>query len=1387
MDEAMLSSPDPLNDTPTYQSPQKTRRSSRVRQSLPLQGNSPKKQTFELDVGNQLSPQKIRVTVEAGDSDVENAYTHFIDRGSPSPTREPINRRRERTTTTTIPVKGLSDSEDETQQVATPKRGRGRPRKSAGTPVPAKKRGRASTPTQKAKGKRKSIGDLVDGDDEDDENFQIGKGVEIGRGKGRSRSRSRKSTPASKQTELLDKLVSSTASKKGRGRRKTLLPEEVVVLEDESSGAKELPEAQAEMHGELEPIDSNNACHSPYSTIRSTTTIGADEPDVVLARFDPGNETPRRTGWSSPRIVDAREPSSSRGRVDSYPSPSASPEKSTFSQYDGSVAMVPEPPSERRESGSVDVNHGDYENNRTGEEEEADEEESFDELREFDTILESEGFSLISVDSVPSLREHLSSPLNQPEKGSSKPIRNKRLSNVQDVEATTQNDSFSSIPEEILEAATPGKKAQNPRLQSVQHAREDDLFSSIPPEVLEAATPAKKSQVSRLISRNNSRMDDSFSSVAPEILEAATPGRGPPKQDLPAVKRQSNEDYEDSFSAIPSVILDAATPAVDRQSRPTSDRLSVPGTRLNISPRLPTPEETPSPPVEVSNLQTSGNKGKAIASQSAGRTERQNAAADSSFIHSHVASSPPIIAPRRYTYTAHLRQHRQLHPDVTQTPSIVFSSPSLPPPIQPAREQPSLAPAAEQRPVLSPILRAGRVLQDIVVPSSPRSRSQSLGSPFKSPATDRKSSSSVVRESYPSPQERRAKPLPKLDLNGQLSGHSSHRPQLTSPTHQDDPFRSNAPSVRQGPLPPQDQPQYSLEMPGQRRYSDPRVSNIRSNTESLGSDDAMSWQAEEERSLPIGSASVNGNSSSGIRGPPSDREQTTSSYSALTSEQRYAAERAEVSRQVATASPSKVIVIGSDDDDLPNGHDDDEDFGLLLETLNSSSPVVQQPKEPLKETTEKPRRSKIPSPWRKNSKRLVYSDELSRLSSPIAPRAIIAKGFMKEVTSQPVTVRRIVSQDTSDDIDPADLSGWQIPQKSNFLPRARDSGDLDLSALLAASPPKRLPVLSTSSQLPSFQHQSLSDSSGKPSSELNSSKIFKPVQEKQREETGFTPIPQKLGFKPRARADSPVKQPVPTIFGGAAQGKLSSSYLAPAYSSPISKPLATSSASKTNTLPAHHNPSASAEISQFQSSQDSSSLSSINSNEEKENQVSNTRTLKWAESLRLSSSSAQTPLPISTSPTKSCLRSPLKTPSGGSGTGSGSPTKGVTFVSSSPMYSSPTQPPLSSSIWSKDHWRFLDSILQSWKPENQSSPDSEGKRRRNSTRVISKLLGKNVYAQGEKMKLEQWHLEVVDEFRGYVPGWEEAVVAKRVFALIVGEERRALGLIGGGAEDRVEV
>lgn len=1405
----MLSSPDPLNDSPTFQSP-KPRRSSRVRHSIPLQGSSPTKQTFELDVGNQLSPQKIRVTVEAG-SDTENGYTHFIDEevASPPPYHPPVSHRRERTTTTTVPVKGLSDSEDE--QVTTPKRSRGRPRKS-GTPVPAMKGKRASTPIRKNSSRRKSIGDLVDGDDENDIDFHIGQGVVIGRGKGRSRSRSikgtsRKSTPAVKQVEPSDRIVSSTTSRKGRGRRKTLLPDEVMVLEDENCGDKVIDNGAshelAELSGALDPIDTTGP-PSTYSTIRSTTTIGEDVGDVVVARFDPGNETPRRTGWSSPRIIEAPRPSSLVQRATGYPSPSVSPTKSTVSQHEESVAMVPVS-SPRRQS--VDAYTGGPGEGHRYEEEC---EDGVGEPREFDTILESEGFSMISMDSVPSLREHLSSPTNESRgEESANPVRNKHLMAVQGKRPAGKDDSFSSIQDEILKAATPSRKSQNPNLLSVQPVRMDDSFSSIPPEILEAATPAKKSQISRLLPKNsNSSIEDSFSSIAPEILEAATPGRKLPK---PAVSSQPqhNEAYEDSFSAIPPAILYAATPAPVRQmllkaQTEASDRLSVPGPSTersaqpndpnSVPPRLLTPDETPSPPADVSSHQASKSSDRTREqSSTTGRAQRVTGE-DSSLTHSNMTSSPPTMVPRRYTYTAHLRQHRHLYPDMTQTPSLVFSSPSLPPPIQPTRGQPSVAarPEPAPRPSLSPIVRAGRVLQDKIVPSSsPRSRALSLGSPFKSPVADRRSSS-FAHESNPSSlQGRQVSQFPRTDLSSNLSAFSSRHGNWTGSIHQDDPFSNDHPSQQRSPLPEEKQ-SYSLELPEQHRSSDSRLTNIASNGGSTQSDDAMSWQAEEEAHLnDVVTSSANKLSSSANVGGLRDEVDSSTRDSTDIWERKWAAERAAVSKKIASADSSQVIVIDSDDENAPvesENENDDEDFGLLLATLNSSSPVTRQRHEPSKETVEKPRRSKLPSPWRKNSKRLVYNHELSHLSSPpkaaqpVAERVTRAKESAREATSQPFTVRRIVTaQQSSDDIE-ADLSGWQIPQKANFKPRARSRGILDLSAMLASSPVKALPVLSTSSQRPSLQKPS----SNRSASTEESCENVSSVDTSAKENNGFTPIPQKTGFTPRVRdsssgslATSPVKLTSFGIFGGASTSKVFNKPTPVPSSSSASKPLAPSSPSKTNTLPYPSQLTPSAQLSPtFNSSYDSnsSSLNSIISHDEKENRTIDSRTLKWTQSIHLASVSASTPMHIplvtSTSPTKSCLRSPLKTPSNSNpSTNSTSPSKTVAFVSSSPISSSPPAIPLSATKWSRDHWFLLDTILQSWKPENQS-PET---RRRNSIRVISKLLGKKVRAQGEKLRLEQWHLEVVDEFRGKVAGWEEGVVARRVFALLVGEERRGLG------------
>ena len=52
-----------------------------------------------------------------------------------------------------------------------------------------------------------------------------------------------------------------------------------------------------------------------------------------------------------------------------------------------------------------------------------------------------------------------------------------------------------------------------------------------------------------------------------------------------------------------------------------------------------------------------------------------------------------------------------------------------------------------------------------------------------------------------------------------------------------------------------------------------------------------------------------------------------------------------------------------------------------------------------------------------------------------------------------------------------------------------------------------------------------------------------------------------------------------------------------------------------------------------------------------------------------------------------------------------------------------------------------------------------------------------VTSQGERMALEQWHLDIVDAFKRDVGGWPEDALAKRLFSLIVGEERRRSGLV----------
>jgi serine/arginine repetitive matrix protein 2 len=1299
-DEVLLSSPDPLNNSPTFSSPMKLQ-TSKIRRSLPLQGSSPRKQTFQLDVGDQLSPQKIRVTVEAEHSEdnVNNGRRGSAGRSLPSPSlyRAPTVRQSVRTTTTTIPVKGLSDSEDDSLDSASekPTRGRGRPRKSFGTPIPAKSRNRAVTPaTKPSSRRRRTLGHLVDGDDSEDWDFTIGAGVEMGRGKGRSRSRSvkgaarNKSTPAAKQVSSPDKTISSTTSRKGRGRRKTLTPEEIIIHEDEIdltpniSGSDD--HGALDTRGVLVQRDMNLVpSQSANFTNRLTTDTGNDEPNVLHDKFNPAKKAPSMAGRSTPTVGSAKTRSST-GPLADVPS-------------DGRKLSLLSP-MEPASSGQA-RNFDDYANDQ-------DDENEANEIREFDTILESEGFSMISMDSVPSLREHLSSPFgpNQSGLGSDLAAVSKDVPPLMNYNRANHEDSFSSIAPEILDAATPRKKPSHPLLRTVLSANipgDEDSFSSIPPDILEAATPGKQRSNSMFLSvkvMQAKSNDDSFSSIPPAILEAATPAKH--VQTEATKSNPTSEPKEEPKPATKLAIL-SPFPVLETETRGLT------------SSGLLTPNETPSPTEIVVQQQVDlDNRVRQVISD----PEPCNLVPEgSSIINSQFKSSPPSVSPRRFTYTAHTRQSQSLHANHMETPSIVFSSPSLPPliqqlPLKRSQVPSGLDPNQPPRQSLSPIIQAGRVLQDIAMTSTSRSRTQSLGSPFKSPAAQRNSvgnsvdcfgTSSAVEKPQKAPEKGKGngsdlfvgfsddtrRELRRSMMMGEELARSQKCGAIVNPVilaQEEDPFHSDIQSTRSPS--PEGGKEYTLELPSHKPRQN--IGLIREELQfqySLRSEGEMSWQAENAITVPTSSTDTGkiGNSNA-IEAAEIFQQRR---------EAEWERDRAAVISQIESASPSKVIIIDSDGEEDPanlNCNDAEEDI-WQIEARHSSSMLEEQPsKVPLRqEIPEKLRRSKIPSPWRKNSKRLVYSDELSQLSSPQRPQKVDKVPFnvlVKPKSKLPqIAVRKRVSTHEAV-VDEGDLPEssimWHIPQKSNFTPRPRNSGNLDLSALLASSPFKR-------------------------------------------------------------------PQPASTPIFETSQGN-------------VLKSATVGLALLSSSSPLEVDPQDLNEDSQSDdnSHQDDSTVDSTNTSYEESELVS--------EHSHTSSGVLYPNLPNTTSPSpqKSCLRTPT----------SNSPTKSVAFVSPTP-----SPPPLSATTWSKAHWKFLHAIYDNSKslplPHfNADSKNSNAKHEGDDGAVEpSKYLGKTIQARGAKLTLEQWHLDIVREFREEVPGWDEGVIAKRLFAIIAGEDLRRQG------------
>ena len=1298
MEYSGSSSPDPLNDSPTYYSPLKTRRSATSTRTIPLHGSSPSKQTFELDVGNQSSPQRLIVTVEADTNGVAQAYRRGLNSSSPS--RRSLTTR-ERTTTTIVPLKGLTDDEG----AATPRKARGRPRRSNGTPVQPKS-GRKSTPGRSSSRARRSFGDLIDGDDKEDISYQIGSNVEVRRG-GRPRSRSAKS----KARKLLDAaqeepIISSDAPSRGRGRpRKSMSPSKNAL----SSEGHDLYDRE---DGESVPADivagqSVDEILMEPSVMESDEDrdLGHGEASASLAHVDEHNDVRSEEQFANLQLYESGD--------------------ENLDIEDEDMDMLEE---------GIGI-AGDLGDDVELEEEEDDEGDQLGELREYDTIMESEEFSMISVDSVPSLRQHFSSPADQENAPtSSAPLKNKSIENAKAVEA--YNDSFSEVPDVILAAATP---ARHPRQELLAvPVTVDNSFSSVPPQILEAATPGWKSHITRLKNAAPA-MDDSFSSVAPDILEAATPGRVLGR-DLSSKRNLVQSSASKQATPSSSLFVPKARNSVV-QSRDTGVDLSEQSSKQDeksqrvvsaalstTSSRLLTPDETPSPSIASSQSST---KKKALASVNEEKDlDVQPTYDEPSLMQSYMPSSPPTISQPSQADNVSQSGRPSL-----QTPYVAHSSPKLPSAILDGRGEASES-TMQQRPELEPAARAGHVLQQsVLLPSSPRARSDSLGSPFKSPISERRSSIS-----YPclpmQPQEKVARPESR-------SSHV-HQSELA-----EDPFlqlsQDPTVSVRSVYV---DQVHPSSAR-NKTKIVNSRFSSIRSADVSTMSGSTMSWQPEREITVAV-----------------DERIRNASSDVSDVLKRKWEQERAVVSTQIDNADPVDVVTVDSGSSNTSLSNDDDEGLQLLLDTITSASPLKRN--EHTEELPDKPKRSKLPSPWRKNGKRLIYSDELKQSESlSQQSTTVFPTNQVIENRVEPVSHFRSQQKETpilSDDLQDMDLSGYQVPQKANFKPRPRQSGNLEFAALM--SPIKPLPMLSR----PQIQSQPEALPSGSPElADYVKHNTVKP----------FAPIPQKATFLP-----SPRKTSKPNLFAALDQPRLTTPML--------DEEEQEESVTLSERAPlAHKNLQAMNRSSSHTTNKTPSPIttsSSLNEDQENTPSTQKSRTLQWTQNLHLATKIAQTPLPDKhASPTKSCFR----TPSFGlqqHKMSNQSPSKNVVFVSSSPAMPSPSpEQQLSVTEWGKEHWKLLEAIMISHQPSSSpsstsshlpTSTETTNKKRRNSTRVISKLLGRRITSQGMEMRFQQWHLEAVDEFREKVGGWQEKDVAEKLFGLIVAAERRRLRALG---------
>ncbi|MCJ1318394.1 hypothetical protein MMC15_003722 [Xylographa vitiligo] len=407
-----------------------------------------------------------------------------------------------------------------------------------------------------------------------------------------------------------------------------------------------------------------------------------------------------------------------------------------------------------------------------------------------------------------------------------------------------------------------------------------------------------------------------------------------------------------------------------------------------------------------------------------------------------------------------------------RTPSQAFSSPALPAPPQPVptTHPPSVqAKPAGVTPKLARVVRAGIALQGVLNPVSQDKDNESLKS---------RQTQSIVGKT--SPKDRldnlfsgfgagtRRELRAGLRLGEELAKRQQVVSQATTVSRNapDDVFHETTESGYPRSSSPQDTSNYTLTVPGAARLLQcPPLPNPQlpspEGSETVDDADGMSWKADtsDKQELTQNNA-VPVTFFSPLPEEP-DLRMTAK-------EAEWQREREAISKQIEEANSSQVIVIDSSsiNDDTEIAVDDEEDrteqstfrdgeetidvwqceaqqSSQVHNTANSESSEVL-----FSEEFVRPRRSKLPSPWRRNNQ-VVYSDD----PTPVEKSVIWQQDLKHTVTPQESVRRKRVRYDAADYSVLSEFIGQPDDESSQMLDE-----DHSMDEMEEDSPSKEVPA-----------------------------------------------------------------------------------------------------------------------------------------------------------------------------------------------------------------------------------------------------------------------------------------------------------------------------------------